>query len=76
LAGVIATLAEVACQYDARYETARFNFRSKHLSICAEYPFLSKFPYPIQLLLAGQLEKANERQLYDDIELKDLGVDL
>ena len=49
----------LACakEYDIRGQKAAHGFRIKRHPIVNEYPWLSSFPYPVQLLIIQQMMK-------------------
>lgn len=58
LAGIIAKIADCADKYDARAQKASYDWSKKKLSATLEFPWLNAFPYPIQLLLLGEIQAA------------------
>ena len=58
LVGIIDLIAQCAERYDARAQQAAYNWSRKKLSATLEYPWLSEFPYQIQLLLLDEIKAA------------------
>jgi hypothetical protein len=67
LAGIIQLVAQCASQYDARAQSAAYDWPKKKLSAALEHPWLSEFPYPVQLLLLGEIK--------DSVKLAEKGAD-
>jgi hypothetical protein len=59
LAGIINLIVQCSERYDARAKTTAYHWKKKKLSAALEYPWLSEFPYPVQLLLLDEI-KATE----------------
>ena len=58
LAGIIRLIAQCVGQYDARAQSAAYNWSRKKLSATLEHPWLSEFPYQIQLLLLDEIKSS------------------
>jgi hypothetical protein len=58
LAGIISLIGQCASAYDSRAQKAAYNWSQKKLSATLEFPWLSAFPYQIQLLLLDEIKAA------------------
>ena len=58
LSGIIALISQCAQTYQSRAQKAAYDWSKKKLSATLEYPWLSEFPYPIQLLLLDEIKGA------------------
>jgi hypothetical protein len=58
LAGIIDIIAQCAERYDARATKNAYDWKKKKLSATLEYPWLTLFPYPIQLKLLEEIRAA------------------
>jgi hypothetical protein len=56
LAGIIQLVTQYASQYNARAQSAAYNWLKKKLNAALEHPWLSEFPYLVQLLLLGEIK--------------------
>jgi hypothetical protein len=68
LAGIISLIAQCAERYDARAQTAAYNWPKKQLSAALEHSWLSEFPYQVQLLLLDEIQAS--------VKLAEAGADL
>jgi hypothetical protein len=58
-AGIIDVIAQCTEQYDARAQKATYNWGKKKLSATLEHPWLTEFPFPVQLLLLDEIKAAD-----------------
>jgi hypothetical protein len=71
LAGIAGHVLACAKEYDLRSEKAAADFRTKRHPMVIEHPWLSSFPYPVQLLIIQQM-KQGEENLEDGEDSRDL----
>ena len=60
LAGIIELIAQCDQGYKSRAQKAAYDWSKKKLSATLGYPWLSEFPYQIQLLLLDEIRAAEE----------------
>jgi MULE transposase domain len=63
LAGVIQTFQDCARVVDNRVSKDKIKWKTKQLSLCAEYDWLKLFPLPAQVILADNFKLAESRQM-------------
>jgi hypothetical protein len=66
LRGICMHVAVIAQGYDRRAEKAEHDFRTKQVSAIAHLPGLKGFPYPVQLMILGEMNKAEDADENDD----------
>jgi hypothetical protein len=72
IAGIISLISQCASQYDVRAQKAAYNWSTKKLSATLEFPWLSLFPYQIQLLLLDEIKAAEANAESGDSDSLDL----
>jgi hypothetical protein len=73
LAGICMHVVHVTSEYDKRARETECNFRTKQVAAVSYMPQLRKFPYPVQLLLMGEIRGAED--LDDRGDLSRHGLD-
>jgi hypothetical protein len=66
LLGTCKHVADIAINFDKRAEKAAHEFRTKQVSAIAHLPQLKKFPYPVQQLIVGEMNKAEDADERDE----------
>jgi hypothetical protein len=62
LLGICKHMHDTARMYDLRAEKASHDFCTKQVSAIAHLPQLKRFPYPVQLMIVGEMDKAEEAE--------------
>jgi MULE transposase domain len=62
LAGVIQTFEDCSRNIDNRVVKALRQWRTKELTLCDQFNWLKRYPFPAQIILAKSIQLAEERQ--------------